>query len=443
MLDPSIFTIGFARRFATYKRAGLLFTDVDRLARLLTDEERPVQIIFAGKAHPADRPGQQVIQEIFTLSRSPELRGRVFILEDYDMRIARFLVQGVDVWLNKPRRPLEASGTSGMKAAINGVVEPERPRRLVGRGLDRATTAGRSAIASRTATRPPQDWADAQDLYRLLEEEIVPRYYERDEDGMPMDWVEPMRRVDRDVRIWQFSTTRMLHEYVEQMYLPAVGIEVAPRPRSTAASATAEVATRQLTAAARRACVAQPGAHARVPMSAPRPGSRSRSRSTTTSPSATSAGCSRRSSSRPTSRWSTPLERHPTVRARAALHRARCSSGSRAERPTFIDRRAALVDRGQVEILGGGLLRAGPGVAAASATGSASCAHGATSSRRSSGAAAAARGSRNGSGSRRCRRRSPTRATRWTILDDLHLRAAGPRRGACGGRTPPTTRAGG
>ena len=107
-LDPAILTIGFARRFATYKRAALLFSDMDRLARLLWDKDRPVQVVFAGKAHPADRPGQRVIQEIFTRSRSPELRGRVFILEDYDMRVARFLVQGVDVWLNNPRRPLEA-----------------------------------------------------------------------------------------------------------------------------------------------------------------------------------------------------------------------------------------------------------------------------------------------------------------------------------------------
>ena len=120
-LDPDILTIGFARRFATYKRAGLLFSDIDRLARILWDADRPVQIVFAGKAHPADRPGQRVIQEIFQLSRSPALRGRVFIMENYDMRVGRFLVQGVDAWLNNPRRPLEASGTSGMKAAQNGV----------------------------------------------------------------------------------------------------------------------------------------------------------------------------------------------------------------------------------------------------------------------------------------------------------------------------------
>ena len=121
-LDPDVLTIGFARRFATYKRASLLFSDEERLARLLLDEERPVQIVFAGKAHPADRPGQRVIQDIFTRSRSPKFAKRVFVLEDYDIRVGRYLVQGVDVWLNNPRRPLEASGTSGMKAAMNGVI---------------------------------------------------------------------------------------------------------------------------------------------------------------------------------------------------------------------------------------------------------------------------------------------------------------------------------
>src|SRR5205823_297684 len=193
VLDPSIFTIGFARRFATYKRAGLLFTDIDRLARLLRDERRPVQVIFAGKAHPADRPGQQVIQEIYTLSRSDKLRGRIFILEDYDMRIARFLVQGVDVWLNTPRRPLEASGTSGMKAAINGAVNVSVRDGWWDEGWN-----GENGWAIGGQTSNPdegaQDWADALDLYRLLEEEIVPKYYERGRDGRPTAWIELMRR---------------------------------------------------------------------------------------------------------------------------------------------------------------------------------------------------------------------------------------------------------
>ena len=223
-LDPEALTIGFARRFATYKRAGLLFTEMDRLARLLWDRERPLQIIFAGKAHPADRPGQQVIQDIFARSRSQELRGRVFIVEDYDMRIARFLVQGVDVWLNNPRRPLEASGTSGMKAAQNGVVNAS----VLDGWWDEGFTGDNGwAIGGREMNpdEAAQDWADAQDLYRLLEQDIIPRYYERDANGIPRRWTELMKRSMAST-IWRFSTTRMLHEYTERLYLPAAGVQV-------------------------------------------------------------------------------------------------------------------------------------------------------------------------------------------------------------------------
>ncbi|HET9756822.1 MAG TPA: alpha-glucan family phosphorylase [Candidatus Limnocylindrales bacterium] len=224
ILDPGILTIGFARRFATYKRAGLLFSDMDRLARLLWDAARPVQVIFAGKAHPADRPGQKVIQEIFQYSRSPKLRGRVFILEDYDMRVGRFLVQGVDAWLNNPRRPLEASGTSGMKAAQNGV-----PNISVLDGWWDEGYQGDNgwAIGDREtrADEAAQDWSDAEDLYRLLEEELVPAYYERDKAGIPLRWIETMRRA-MATSLWQFSTTRMLQEYTEGLYLPAAGVEV-------------------------------------------------------------------------------------------------------------------------------------------------------------------------------------------------------------------------
>ena len=172
-LDPEVLTIGFARRFATYKRASLIFSDEERLARILLDDERPVQIIFAGKAHPADRPGQRVIQDIFTRSRSPKFAKRVFVLEDYDIRVGRYLVQGVDVWLNNPRRPLEASGTSGMKAAMNGVINFSV---LDGwwdegyNGKNGWAIGGRESVADEGA----QDWADAQDLYRLLENEIIP-----------------------------------------------------------------------------------------------------------------------------------------------------------------------------------------------------------------------------------------------------------------------------
>jgi glycogen phosphorylase len=223
-LDPKVLTIGFARRFATYKRAGMIFTDKDRLARLLSDADRPVQLVFAGKAHPADRPGQAVIQEIFGRTRSPEFRGRVFIIEDYDMRIGRFLVQGVDVWLNNPRRPLEASGTSGMKAASNGVVNLSV---LDGwwdegwNGENGWAIGDRETIQDEAA----QDWDDAMDLYRILEEETIPEYYERDEAGIPVRWVERMRRSIAST-LWQFSTTRMLHEYTERLYLPAAGIEL-------------------------------------------------------------------------------------------------------------------------------------------------------------------------------------------------------------------------
>ncbi len=226
-LDPAVMTIGFARRFATYKRAGLLFTDLDRLAGLLWDADRPVQIVFAGKAHPADRPGQRVIQEIFQLSRSPKLRGRVFILEDYDIRVGRYLVQGVDVWLNNPRRPLEASGTSGMKAAQNGV-----PNISVLDGWWDEGYLGDNgwAIGSREMNpdEAAQDWADAQDLYHLLETDLIPRYYERPPNGVPPRWVEVMRR-SMATALWQFSTTRMLQEYTELLYLPAAGVEVPSR----------------------------------------------------------------------------------------------------------------------------------------------------------------------------------------------------------------------
>ncbi len=228
VLDPGILTIGFARRFATYKRASLLFSDLDRLARLIWDAERPVQIVFAGKAHPADRPGQRVIQDIFEHSRSPKLRGRVFILEDYDIRIARFLVQGVDVWLNNPRRPLEASGTSGMKAAANGVLNVS----VLDGWWDEGFIGDNGWAIGGRETNPDegaQDWADAQNLYRILEEELVPAYYERDGEGLPARWAQLMRNSIAST-IWRFSSTRMLHEYVEQLYLPAASIDSPGEP---------------------------------------------------------------------------------------------------------------------------------------------------------------------------------------------------------------------
>ncbi|MGD8485732.1 MAG: alpha-glucan family phosphorylase, partial [Chloroflexota bacterium] len=223
ILDPQVLTIGFARRMATYKRAALLFSDVERITRLITDPERPVQFVFAGKAHPADRPGQGVIQTLFEHSRSEALRGRVFILEDYDMRVGRYLVQGVDVWLNNPRRPLEASGTSGQKAAMNAVINVS----ILDGWWDEGFHGDNGwAIGGRDPNpdEGAQDWSDAQDLYRLLEEEIVPLWYDRDAEDVPQGWLERMRRAAGS-SLWEFSTTRMLEEYVERMYLPAANDE--------------------------------------------------------------------------------------------------------------------------------------------------------------------------------------------------------------------------
>jgi glycogen phosphorylase len=234
-LDPEALTIGFARRFATYKRAALLFSDEERLAHILLNADRPVQIVFAGKAHPADRPGQRMIQDIFTRTRSPKLASRVFVIEDYDIRIGRYLVQGVDVWLNNPRRPLEASGTSGMKAAINGIVNCSVLDGWWDEGYN-----GRNGWAIGGREMNPdegaQDWADAQEIYRLLEEEIVPAYYERDEAGLPRRWLALMKESMAST-IWQFSTTRMLEEYSELLYLPAA--EAGATAKAEAAKASA------------------------------------------------------------------------------------------------------------------------------------------------------------------------------------------------------------
>jgi starch phosphorylase len=202
---------------------------------MLADSDRPVQVVFAGKAHPADRPGQRVIQEIFQRSRSPQLRGRVFILEDYNMRVARFLVQGVDVWLNNPRRPLEASGTSGMKAAQNGVPNVS----VLDGWWDEGYEEDNGWAIGTRETDPDeaaQDWRDAQDLYRILEEQIVPTYYERDADGLPQAWLKVMRRAMASA-LWRFSSTRMLHEYTEHLYLPksdASADELAPDAAASA-----------------------------------------------------------------------------------------------------------------------------------------------------------------------------------------------------------------
>ncbi|NBW32138.1 MAG: alpha-glucan family phosphorylase, partial [bacterium] len=217
--DPNVLTIGFARRFATYKRANLLFTDLERLTRIVSNSDRPVQIVFAGKAHPADRAGQEVIRDIWAKSRADAFRGRIFVMEDYDMRTARYLVAGCDVWLNTPRRPLEASGTSGMKASANGAVNVS----ILDGWWDEGYTGANGFAIGDTSMNPVeevQDAADAESLYRILENEVVPRYYDRGSDGLPAAWLD-LARASIGSTLWRFSTTRMLHEYCEKLYLPA------------------------------------------------------------------------------------------------------------------------------------------------------------------------------------------------------------------------------
>jgi starch phosphorylase len=229
-LDPEVLTIGFARRFATYKRASLLFSRPDRLARLLADPERPIQVLVAGKAHPADEEGKDLIQLVVDFAREPTAAGRVVFLEDYEMTLARRLVQGVDIWLNTPRRPFEASGTSGMKAALNGVLNCSI---LDGWWAEAYSPAVGFAIeSSEGATEGEQDEADAEALYAVLEEHVLPAYYERDEAALPQRWITLMRESIAELGP-RFGTARMAAEYVERLYLPAH--EGATRPASRVA----------------------------------------------------------------------------------------------------------------------------------------------------------------------------------------------------------------
>jgi glycogen phosphorylase len=220
LLDPYALTVGFARRFATYKRAGLVLSDLERLLKIVNRPNRPVQIIFAGKAHPADEPGKQLIQEVYRLVKKAENGGRLVFLEDYDMNLARYLVQGVDVWLNTPRRPNEASGTSGMKAALNGALNFS-----VLDGWWREAYNGRNGWAiglDADLDEDSQDQADAESMYDTLEKEIIPLYYaERGGDGIPGKWLDRVRESMRTVTP-HFSTRRMVREYVERLYLPAM-----------------------------------------------------------------------------------------------------------------------------------------------------------------------------------------------------------------------------
>ncbi len=218
LLDEKAMLIGFARRFASYKRAGLIFHDKSRLLTILNDPERPVKLIFAGKAHPADMEGQQLVQDIFSLSRSKEFLGKIFFIEDYDMRVAKMLVQGVDLWLNTPKAPLEASGTSGQKAAANAI-----PNLSVADGWWVEGYNGKNGWIFSVDRREEEnkDEKDAEELYDILENEVIPLYFRRDDENFPKEWVKIMRW-SLISSLTYFSSDRMVKEYYHKCYLPGV-----------------------------------------------------------------------------------------------------------------------------------------------------------------------------------------------------------------------------
>ncbi len=219
LLDHGMLTIGFVRRFAEYKRPDLLFKNMERLKKIVNDRWRPVQIIIAGKSHPADTASKKLLQHVYNMARDRAFQGRIALLEDYDMRLARYLVQGVDVWLNTPRRLQEASGTSGMKAALNGVLHLSVPDGwwLEAYNGNNGWSIGDEVLKASTAE---EDESDAESLYRLLEEQVVPRYYNRDRNGVPKEWLSMVKKSIRSI-VPLFCARRMLKEYCEQMYLPA------------------------------------------------------------------------------------------------------------------------------------------------------------------------------------------------------------------------------
>jgi starch phosphorylase len=226
--NAHVLTIGFARRFATYKRATLIFRDMDRLARILTNPENPVQIIFAGKAHPADEGGKRLIQEIYLKARDPRFEGRIAFAEDYEMGLASLLVAGVDVWLNNPRFPLEASGTSGMKAAANGVLNCSILDGWWIEGFEPDESNG-WGIAPSGLEGDAQDAADANAIYETLEQKVVPLFYRRDADGVPREWIARSKQAVRTVAP-TFSARRMLIDYLNELYGPAAAGESAAAP---------------------------------------------------------------------------------------------------------------------------------------------------------------------------------------------------------------------
>jgi starch phosphorylase len=221
LLSPDALTIGFARRFATYKRANLILADIEKLASMVNDPKRPVQFVFAGKAHPLDEPGKRVLQQIARMMRDSQFADRFVFVEDYDIDVGRHFVQGVDVWLNNPRRPLEASGTSGQKVVLNGGLNLS-----VLDGWWAEAYDGHNGFAIGTgrthSNMNVHDTRDGEDLYRVLREEVIPLYYLRDRDGLPRDWIKRMKRTIRTLG-WRFNADRMVMDYTLKCYVPAAG----------------------------------------------------------------------------------------------------------------------------------------------------------------------------------------------------------------------------
>ena len=217
-LNPNALTIGFARRFATYKRATLIFKDIERITQILNDSEKPVQLIFAGKAHPLDKAGQDLIKYINELAMKPQFKGKIFVLENYNIGMSRYLISGCDVWLNNPRRPMEASGTSGQKASVNGVINFSVLDGWWAEGYDQTNgwTIGTNAEFT---SYEEQDLADSESLYNTLENKIVPLYYENRKDNLPVNWIEIMKNSIITTG-GKYSTQRMVIDYTNNMYIP-------------------------------------------------------------------------------------------------------------------------------------------------------------------------------------------------------------------------------
>jgi len=230
-LSPDALTIGFARRFAVYKRANLILNDVEKLASLLDDPKRPVQFVFAGKAHPLDEPGKRMLQEVAEFMRDPRFADKFVFVEDYDINVGRHLVQGVDVWLNNPRRPLEASGTSGQKVVLNGGLNLSI---LDGWWAEAYDGLNGFAIGTGRTHSDLQafDRRDAEDLYRVLRDEVIPLYYQRDRDGLPREWIKRMKRTIRTLG-WRFNADRMVMDYTLRCYIPAAGAISSDMPATT------------------------------------------------------------------------------------------------------------------------------------------------------------------------------------------------------------------